>query len=545
MKKSLSTLILSFLLFGSATLNQSKGMEVRSLLDNDIANTVSGEIIRTKRAGESVDKEVSNDVKVQQRENADGTHDIRFVAGISSSDLSKAVFNVTISNGSKTASKSYDVTRAYTHIMVKENTLSAADVFGEGYDYLVAYAITGIPKTAIEYTYSVNVTINDDESILGSSDTRTVVLKEIVDLDNGGGSDAPVQKVDLSDNIISYNSSTTVSIDETVSHDGIQSMKVKGTNYDVNAYTQAAYRFSTPISGNDLNISFYVKLDGDNIYSNRITFRVYTTSKSSVDPQIYLHNTEHDKGVTVERVDNDWYKVSIDCNELEYNSKTLPEDSEIEYVRFTFEPADKKEETKVIEPVIWIDELTYGYGENNEGGPTVPSTPEVSKEDLSDKISHSSNTTISLDTEVNHDGVQSAKITGTPATSREDYSLAFYYGSATLTAETKIRFYAKLGDNIYSSRIAFRIMTNEGAKVTNNISLNKTNPVSGVTCTPDVDGWVLVEVSVAEYKDINDSTLTAVGGTLDYLRFGIIATDRSDETPTIVPIAWIDELTIA
>ena len=51
-------------------------MEVRSLLDNDIANTVSGEIIRTKRAGESVDKEVSNDVKVQQRENADGTKEL-------------------------------------------------------------------------------------------------------------------------------------------------------------------------------------------------------------------------------------------------------------------------------------------------------------------------------------------------------------------------------------------------------------------------------------------------------------------------------------
>ena len=293
MKKSLSTLILSFLLFGSATLNQSKGMEVRSLLDNDIANTVSGEIIRTKRADESVNKEVSNDVKVQQRENADGTHDIRFVAGISSSDLSKAVFNVTISNGSKTASKSYDVTRAYTHIMVKENTLSAADVFGEGYDYLVAYAITGIPKTAIEYTYSVNVTINDDESILGSSDTRTVVLKEIVDLDNGGGSDAPVQKVDLSDNIIPYNSSTTVSLDETVSHDGVKSMKIKGVNYNLNAYTQAAYRFSTPINGDDLNISFYVKLDGANIYSNRIAFRVATTTGYTVDPQIYLNNTEH------------------------------------------------------------------------------------------------------------------------------------------------------------------------------------------------------------------------------------------------------------
>ena len=361
--------------------------------------------------------------------------------------------------------------------------------------------------------------------------------------DNGGGNggQSPLPTSDLSDKIIS-NGNSTVTIDTTVSHDGVQSAKIKGANASVSQYTQALYNFETPISTDNLNISFYIKLDGSTVYSNRIAFRVCTTNDDKIDPQIYLHGSSNPTGVSIDSADeNGWYKITINCNELEYDSKKVPAGETLKYVRFTFEAADKKEETKVIEPVIWVDELSYNYGESNE---EKPSTPEVPSVDLSDKITHSSNSTINLDTEVNHDGVQSAKITGSPATSREDYSLAFYYGSATLTAETTISFYAKLGDNIYSDRIAFRIMTKEGAKVTNNISITKTNPISGVTCTPDANGWYHIVVSVAEFTDINNSTLTAVGGTLDYLRFGIIATDRGDATPTIVPVAWIDELII-
>ena len=183
MKKGLGTLIISFLLFGSITVNSNKSMELRNVLDDDFSRTVSGELVKVKRADEESNKSVADQVKVQQKKNVDGTYDVRFVAGISSVDVSKAVFNITINNGVKEASKSYDVTHAYTHIEVANETLEAASIFGEGYDYLVAYAITGIPKNAIEFTYSVNVTINDETSVLDSSETRSIILKEITDLD--------------------------------------------------------------------------------------------------------------------------------------------------------------------------------------------------------------------------------------------------------------------------------------------------------------------------------------------------------------------------
>ena len=540
MKKNLSVLILSFLLFGSATINSKDRMELRSVLANDIVNTESGNTITPKRAGEAEIKEVANKVKIQQRHNDNGTYDVRFVAGISSIELSKAVFNVTIDTGSKSASKSYDVTRAYTHIIVNEDTLSATDVFGEGFDYLVAYAISGVPESAAEYTFNVNVSINDDNGVLDTSETRSIILKDIIEQDE-------VKLEDFSDSLVSNNGSlTTVNIDSEVSHDGVQSAKIKGVNYTQNKYTQARYNLSNPVIVDNLKISCYVKLDGNNIRSNRITFRVAPVSGNTVDPQIYLNDTSHPTGVTVEKADaNGWYKIILDCNTLSYQDKTLAAGAKVQYVRFTIEPEDKNETTPVIEPIIWVDELNFYYeGENGEIIPAIPVEEEEEKIDLSDKITHSSNTTISTDTEVNHDGTQSTKITGKAATGREDYSLAFYNGNQTLTAETTISFYAKLGDNIYDSRIAFRIETEDGTKVNNNISIVKTNPVSGVTCTPDHDGWYLVEIDVATFTDYRNSSLSAVGGTLKYLRFGIICTDRENTTPSMIPVAWIDQLYI-
>ena len=128
MKKSLGALILSFLLFGSVTANPTSGMELRSVLDNDLSKTLAGEVVRTKRATEDEVRKVANEVKVQYRTNENGTYDVRFVAGISSLDLSKATFNVTINNGDKSATKNYDVTHAYTSVVSGENVLSAVEV---------------------------------------------------------------------------------------------------------------------------------------------------------------------------------------------------------------------------------------------------------------------------------------------------------------------------------------------------------------------------------------------------------------------------------
>ena len=68
------------------------------------------------------------------------------------------------------------------------------------------------------------------------------------------------------------------------------------------------------------------------------------------------------------------------------------------------------------------------------------------------------------------------------------------------------------------------------------ISITKTNPISGVTCTPDSNGWYLVEIDVDSFVDIDDSSINAVGGTLKCLRFGILSNDRGPDAVN-TPIA--------
>ena len=181
-KKLLGTLALSFLLFGSITNGLDSKMTVRNVLANDITETTSGEKVTPTDLQDEV-REVADEVKIQQRKNADGTYDMRFVAGLTSVNVNNATFNVTVNNGSKEVTRNSEVTTAYTKIVVGDETLNAYDVFGEGYDYLVAYAISGIPQSAIEYTYKVNVTINDENGAVDTSDTRSIVLREITELD--------------------------------------------------------------------------------------------------------------------------------------------------------------------------------------------------------------------------------------------------------------------------------------------------------------------------------------------------------------------------
>ena len=71
-KKLLGTIALSFLLFGTITNNVNSKMDVRSVLSEDISETVSGERFAPKKANEVEVKEVANEVKIQQRKNENG-----------------------------------------------------------------------------------------------------------------------------------------------------------------------------------------------------------------------------------------------------------------------------------------------------------------------------------------------------------------------------------------------------------------------------------------------------------------------------------------
>ena len=75
---------------------------------------------------------------------------------------------------------------------------------------------------------------------------------------------------------------------------------------------------------------------------------------------------------------------------------------------------------KTIEPIFWIDELSYTYETTGSDTPVnpdtpvtpEPGTPEVTGNDVSDEIKVGDHASCSIDTTVSHDGVQSMKVTG-------------------------------------------------------------------------------------------------------------------------------------
>lgn len=182
-KKIIGTFVLSFLLFGLITRATSNSyLEVKDVLSKELTNYEAKNI--TPKRNNSIEKNVANEVKIQQKQNDNGTYTIRFVAGISSVELDKVTFNITIRDGEKGGSKSYETTTVYTAIEVGSDILTPENIFGEGYDYLAAYTISGIPSTAVEYTYSCSVDAVDTGIVVSSSNVKKTTLKSIADLDN-------------------------------------------------------------------------------------------------------------------------------------------------------------------------------------------------------------------------------------------------------------------------------------------------------------------------------------------------------------------------
>ena len=182
-KKLLGTLVLSFLMFGSVTkVTTNSTLEVKDVLSQNLTN-FDARTVTPKRSTE-VAKDVADEVKIQQKENENGTYTIRFVAGVSSVELEKITFNVTIKDGEKGGTKNYETNTVYTAIEVGSDVLTAENIFGEGYNYLAAYAISGIPASALEYTYTCSVDAYDAGDVVASSNEKRTTLKSIADLDN-------------------------------------------------------------------------------------------------------------------------------------------------------------------------------------------------------------------------------------------------------------------------------------------------------------------------------------------------------------------------
>ena len=134
-------------------------------------------------------------------------------------------------------------------------------------------------------------------------------------------------------------------------------MEITGKSYTEQgeeAYAALAFYYpSEAISCDNFKYSFYVKLDGANIYKDRLNLRVETATGVRYEPQVVLSSSSQPSGITVVPADsNGWYHVTVDCTGV---SNIAGET--VKYIRFAFDPADRND-AKVISPIIWIDELT-------------------------------------------------------------------------------------------------------------------------------------------------------------------------------------------
>ena len=184
------------LILGVVTANNIK--EDKELVVRDVL------LENTNKVGNRIRKNVENDVaenKVSEvkaqvsnvyKDANDGNRiDIRFVAGVDSYAYTNAKFNITIKDGEevyKTVEKY--VNDVYAAIEVKGEVLTAAEAFGDDYNYLISYTIKNVPETAWTYNFEATASVSADS---GETYTTTdVAVKNIAEIQRVEAAMAPV-----------------------------------------------------------------------------------------------------------------------------------------------------------------------------------------------------------------------------------------------------------------------------------------------------------------------------------------------------------------
>lgn len=173
--KILSALIVGLMGLSYTTINNhnvknNDRLVVRNVLRANATDN-SGAIVNELDEAPAEGNLVS-DVKAQISTPVDGKVSIRFVAGIDTYSYDYAAFNISLKNPSGVVQKSntYTVSSAYLGVEVSGDTKTAAEVFGEGYNYLIAYTITDVPSDYWDYSFDVTASIGSDaESVTTSA----------------------------------------------------------------------------------------------------------------------------------------------------------------------------------------------------------------------------------------------------------------------------------------------------------------------------------------------------------------------------------------
>ena len=129
------------------------------------------------------------------------------------------------------------------------------------------------------------------------------------EIDEGGNEDTPTLAQDLTDTMeVNYN--CVHELDNEVSHDGEQSLKIKAFD----EWTSSKSYVNQDLDG--YIITFYVKFSGTSIYKNRVYAQFKDPSDANIIGDILISAEDTlPEGVTIGEADaNGWAKVTIDCS---------------------------------------------------------------------------------------------------------------------------------------------------------------------------------------------------------------------------------------
>ena len=132
-----------------------ENLVVRHVLRQNATNN-EGTVVNTTDAPEA--NGLVSDVLAQVNTPTNGAVSMRFVAGIDSYAYENAQFNITLKDAEGTvvkAERAYTVSSAYLGVEANNEVKYAADLFGEGYNYLIAYTLTDIPEDYWNYQFDV------------------------------------------------------------------------------------------------------------------------------------------------------------------------------------------------------------------------------------------------------------------------------------------------------------------------------------------------------------------------------------------------------
>ena len=284
------TLLVVLMSLGLATKvnTRNTNLEVRDVLTADMTKAATGRIVR--RANEVATNKVS-DVKAQLSAEVEGKRHIRFVAGLDSAAYADVKFDIVVKDGSNEVKSFADmsVTTAYTHVEAAGEVLSAADVFGADYNYLVAYTINNVPESAWGYTFEVTASVKTEEA---NSYTKSVVSKKVINTIASKDEEVVIP----SDYYVTPNKVASTSLEFTIS------------------WKDDEYKVTKDLVKSDVKLSVGAPtLNSSILTENSIRFSVTTGAEASKKLTVTLHTEAKD------------YKVVININNRAFDGYTVEE----------------------------------------------------------------------------------------------------------------------------------------------------------------------------------------------------------------------------